>query len=134
LGTGNPSPSPWDPLRHSRLFRSELGKFNDGVHMPIPFKDNVDLSDLRQPPFNLSRKDELTMDSILDPMKATGQLEDVPLGKPSPSASPAFLVWRNDKPRVVMDLRRVNTKLNLKRLTSTTARYDIGCFGRYSLV
>jgi hypothetical protein len=36
-----------------------------------------------------------------------------PLGNPSPAASPAFVVWRNGKPRVVVDLRRFNTKLRL---------------------
>jgi hypothetical protein len=53
------------------------------------------------------------MDAILDPMREEGALEDVPLGNPSPAASPAFVVWRNGKPRVVVDLRRVNTKLRL---------------------
>jgi hypothetical protein len=53
------------------------------------------------------------MDDILDPLKKIGVVEDVPLGKPSPVSSPAFVVWRDGKARVVVDLRRVNTKLQL---------------------
>lgn len=29
---------------------------------------------------------------------------------PSPVSCPAFVVWQNNKPRVVIDLRRVNAK------------------------
>jgi hypothetical protein len=41
----------------------------------------------------------------VNPMKAEGKLESVPLGRPSPAASLAFVVWKNDKLRVVIDLR-----------------------------
>jgi hypothetical protein len=81
--------------------------------MPIPFKDGANLNDLRQAPYPMSRKDMQAFDEITDPMRANGSLEPVPLGQPLPVASPAFVVWRNGKPRVVIDLRRVNTKLKL---------------------
>lgn len=79
--------------------------------MPIPFKEGVEIKDLKQAPYNLSRRDQQAMDDILDPLKEAGVVEDVPLGKPSLVSSPAFVVWHNDKARVVVDLRRVNTKL-----------------------
>ena len=44
-------------------------------------------------------------------MVAQGRVEKVPLGQPSAAASPAFVVWKNRKPRVVIDLRKINTKL-----------------------
>jgi hypothetical protein len=97
-------------LTHNALFSSKLGKFNDGIEMPIPFKDESDLSGLRQFPYNLSKKDKEAMNSVLDPLRKAGVIEPVPLGTPSPIASPAFVVYRNDKPRVVVDLRRVNSK------------------------
>ena len=100
-------------LKHKELFRQGLGQFSDGIDMPVPFKEGVDISDLKQAPYPQSQRDRLAMDSILNPMKADGALEDVPLGQPSPVASPAFVVYRNGKPRVVVDLRRVNTKLRL---------------------
>ena len=40
-------------------------------------------------------------------------MEKVLLEQPSAAASPAFIVWKNGKPRVVVDLRKVNTKLYL---------------------
>lgn len=61
--------------------------------------------------YKLSRRDMRVMDAILDPMAADGRVKKVPLEKPSPVSCPAFVVWHNDKTRVVIDLRRVNTKL-----------------------
>ena len=61
----------------------------------------------------MSYKDRRAMDLILGPLKILGVVEDVPLGKPCLAALPAFIVYRDNKPRVVVDLRRVNTKLYL---------------------
>ena len=79
--------------------------------MPIPFKDETDLKGLKQAPYNLTRRDRRAIDEVLDPLVKQGRVQKVPLGKPSAAASPAFVVWKNGKPRVVVDLRRVNTKL-----------------------
>ena len=81
--------------------------------MPIPIKDDASITDPRQAPYNLSRKDQKAMDDILDPLKKIGLVEDVPLGKPSPVSYPEFVIWREVKARVVVDLRRANTKLQL---------------------
>jgi hypothetical protein len=78
--------------KHKKLFRAQLGCFNDRVTMPIPFRSGVDIKDLRQPPYPSSKRDRDAMDSILDPMKQDGSLEDVPLGRLSLAASPAFVV------------------------------------------
>ena len=79
--------------------------------MKILFIDETDLKELKQNPFNLSRRDRKAMDGILDEMKTQGLVRSVPLGRHSAIASPAFVVWKNGKPRVVVDLRRVNLKL-----------------------
>ena len=97
--------------RHQTLFRPGLGRFNDGIEMPIPFRDESDIAGLKQNPFNLSQRDRRAVDSILDPLVEQGCVEKVPLGTPSAASSPAFVVWKNGKPRVVVDLRKVNTKL-----------------------
>ena len=97
--------------QHPKLFRKELGMFNDGINMPIPFIDEGDLKGLKQAPYNLTRKDRDAIDHILDPLVTEGRVEKVPLGKPSASSSPAFIVWKNGKPRMVVDLRKVNTRL-----------------------
>jgi hypothetical protein len=97
--------------RHSRLFRAELGCFTDVIDMPIPLKPDANLSRLRQTPYSLSRKDQEALDSILDPLRASGVVEPVPLGDPSPAASPAFVVYKDGKPRMVVDLRKVNAEI-----------------------
>lgn len=95
--------------RRKKLFRKEMGLFNDGIKMPIPFREDADLTKLKQAPYNLSKRDEEAIDAIIDPLVAQGRVKKVPLGQPSAAASPAFVVWKNNKPRVVVDLRRVNT-------------------------
>ena len=97
--------------KHQHLFRPGLGRFNDHIKMRIPFKDKSDFSGLKQNPFNLSQRDRKAIDSILDPLVEQGRIEKVPLGTPSAASSPAFVVWKAGKPRVVVDLRKVNTKL-----------------------
>ena len=39
---------------HKHLFRSDLGMFNDDIEMPIPFRDEMDITRLKQAPFSLS--------------------------------------------------------------------------------
>ena len=95
--------------KHTPLFRPELGMFNDGIEMPIPFKQDADLSKLKQAPYNLSFKDQSAIDAYFDPLAKQGKVKRVPLGQPSAAASPAFVIWKNNKPRVVVDLRRVNS-------------------------
>ncbi|KAF2963381.1 hypothetical protein GQX73_g10196 [Xylaria multiplex] len=97
--------------KSARLFRNELGRFNDGIQMPIKFKEDANLEDLHQRPYRQSRKDRKAMDSILDPLRDCGVVEKIPLGQPVPIASPAFLVWKKLKPRVVVDLRKVNMRM-----------------------
>ena len=33
------------------------------------------------------------------------------LGKPSAAASPAFIIWKNNKPHIIVDLQKINTVL-----------------------
>lgn len=97
--------------RYPRLFQAQLGRFNDGIEMPIDFVPNADLSKLAQRPYNSSRRDKAAMDTVLDPLSNVGVVESVPPNEPCPIATPAFIVWRNQKPRFVLDMRRVNTQM-----------------------
>ena len=51
------------------------------------------------------------MDKILDLLSDQGWVEKVPLTRPSPVSSPAFIIWNKLKPHMVLDLWRVNKKL-----------------------
>lgn len=97
--------------KHHRLFRKEMGMFNDGITMPIPFREDADLSRLKQAPFNLFKRDEEAIDAVINPLIEDGRVKKIPLGKSSAAASPVFVVWKNNKPRVVVNLRRINTAL-----------------------
>jgi hypothetical protein len=93
------------------MFCPELGRFNDDIKMPIPFNDNADLKDLLQRPYNMSTRDKRAMNNILQSLTEIGAIEPVPLDEICAVASSAFVMWRNDKPRMVVDLGRVNAKL-----------------------
>ena len=82
----------------------ELGMFNDSIDMPILFKDEKDLSGLKQSAYNLTKRDQEAISRILDILVTQGQVEKVLLGQPSAASSPAFVVWKNGKPRVVVNL------------------------------
>lgn len=99
-------------IRNKELFRKGVGKFNDGVTMPIPFiNGDTDVDGLKQRAYTMSKRDMEAADGILDPLKKVGIVENVPLGEPSAVASPAFVVWHKGKPRVVVDMRKLNLKL-----------------------
>lgn len=54
---------------------------------------------------------------------------------PSPVSCPAFVVWQNNKPRVVIDLRRVNAKSKTGSSAKSNGRvynfYLPGCHKRF---
>jgi len=97
--------------RHSGLFRPGLGMFNNGITMPILFRNEEEVLGLKQSAYNLSARDKAAVDDILNPLRADGRVEAVPLGQPLVASSPAFVVWKGDKPRVVVNLRKVNSRL-----------------------
>src|SRR3989440_4706942 len=103
--------------------------FNDNVEIPISFRDKKNLTGLKQAPFSLSRRDQEAINRVLDPLVQQGRVEKVPLGQPSAVASPAFVVWKNGKPRLVVDLRKVNTKLYPDAYLLPTQDQILGALG-----
>ena len=93
------------------LFSSKLSKFNDEVTMLIPFKDESDVKGLKQSLYSLFRRDQKALNSVMNPLKTDSRIEDVPLKQLSVTSSPAFVVWKGNKPCVVINLYKVNTKL-----------------------
>ncbi|OJZ84952.1 hypothetical protein ASPFODRAFT_137117 [Aspergillus luchuensis CBS 106.47] len=77
--------------KHSPLFHPELGRFT-GKKMGIPFHDKRDIKGLKQNPYSLTYRDRAAMDGVLDPLHQTGQVEKVPLDRPSPVSSSVFVV------------------------------------------
>ena len=46
----------------------ELEMFNDSIDIPIPFKDEKDLSGLKQSVYNLTKRDQKVISGILNPL------------------------------------------------------------------
>lgn len=116
--------------RHAYLFRPSLGSFNDGIEMPIRFKDESDVAGLKINPYNLSRRDRIEADKILDPLVEDECVEKVPLGQLSAAALPAFVVWNKGKPQVVVDLRKINAKLYPDAYPLPRQNKVLGALGR----
>lgn len=49
--------------------------------MPIPLKEDANLSDLVQRPYNLSPRDKKAMDDLINPLRDIGVIEDAPFGE-----------------------------------------------------
>ena len=60
--------------------------------MPILFRQDTNIKDLKQASYNLLRKDYHGIDTILNPLKEIRVIKDVSLGKPYLVASLAFTV------------------------------------------
>src|SRR5204862_3497090 len=56
--------------------------------------------------------------------------QKVPRGQPSAVASPAFVIWKNGKSRVVVDLRKVKMKLYPDAYPLPTQDQILGALGR----
>lgn len=85
--------------------------FKGDITMPVRFRKEADLSKLKQAPYNLSNRDKEEVDKILNPLVDQGRIRKLKLREISAAASPAFVVRKNGKPRVDIDLRKVNMAL-----------------------
>ena len=65
--------------------------------MPILFKDNTNLSQLKQALYNLFKRDKKAINNIINLFIKQGQVKKVLLRKPSITASPTFIIWKNNK-------------------------------------
>jgi hypothetical protein len=88
-----------------------LDCFNNGIDIPIPFYKDTNISDLKQIPYGFSKYNRDTIDAILNPLQKTGIIKPVLLEQPLPYILPGFIIYRDRKPRFIVDLYRVNTKL-----------------------
>ena len=79
--------------------------------MLIPFKDESDVKGLKQSLYSLFRRDQKALNSVMDPLKTDGRIEDISLRQSSAASSSAFVVWKGNKPYVVVNFHKVNTKL-----------------------
>ena len=97
--------------RHKKLFRNELKKFNDDIEMSISFIDETNVIDLKQTFYSLIAKNRRAMNEILDSFLNQSRLQKISLNKIFVATLSIFVIWKNDKFKVIVDLRKINTKL-----------------------
>ena len=88
--------------KYREVFRPAWGLLSDGSAMDIRVKDGA--KPIASQPYRLSPRARRDMDNILDEMREKGRSEP----STSPWAAPAFIVYNHEKPRLVIDFRKVN--------------------------
>ena len=96
---------------HQTLFRRRLERFNDDITMSISFKNEKNINDLKQSSFFMSVKNKKAMNDILDFLIKDGRVQKIFLKMISSAVFSAFVIWKNDKSRIMMNLKKINTKL-----------------------
>ena len=79
--------------------------------MSMSFIDETNVIDFKQAFYSLIAKDRKAMNEILDSLLNQNRLQKVSLDKIFVAASSIFVIWKNDKLKVVVDLRKINTRL-----------------------
>ena len=98
--------------KHKTLFQNCLNLVKN-VKMLISFKSNNDISQLKQALFNLFMWDCWVMNLILNNLVKQQWVKKIFLRELSSAASSAFVVWKNEKSYIVVDLRHINMKFLL---------------------
>ena len=88
--------------KHKLAFslNGRLGHYDAKVEVPL----KPDAKPVSLPPFPASPANREVMDKQMDSWLQLGVIEP----SVSPWAAPVFIVWRNNKPRMVIDLRKLN--------------------------
>ena len=89
-------------LRHEKAFGLDgrLGHYNSQVKIPL----RPGAKEISVPPFQQSPEKRQVIDKQMDTWLATEVIEP----SKSPWGFPAFIVYRNNKPRMVVDYRKLN--------------------------
>ena len=97
--------------KHKILFKSELERFTNDIKIFIFFKNEKNILKLKQISYSMSIKNKKAMNEILNPLVKNDKIQKISLKTISSAASPAFVVWKNEKSRIVIDLKWINTRL-----------------------
>ena len=97
--------------RHDNLFRKKLKKFKNDIKMSIFFVNESNVFDLKQNFYFLTTKDKKTMNEIFDLLLKQNRIQKVFFDIFSIATSSIFVIWKNDKFKIVVDLKKINIKL-----------------------
>jgi hypothetical protein len=97
-------------MNHKSLFKSDLDQFNDEILMLVSFRDEKNIEKLKQFSYFMSIKNKRAMNEIMNSFVADEQIQKVSFETISLATSSTFVVWRKEKSRVVINLRKINIK------------------------
>ena len=96
--------------RHNKLFNNDLNKFNDDIEMLIFFRNEIDILDFKQNSYFFIARNKKVMNEILDSLMKQKRIQKILLETSSFAFSSIFVVWKNDKPRIVINFKKINTR------------------------
>lgn len=79
--------------------------------MLILFKDKKNISKLKQLPYSISAKDKKVMNKILNPLIKDKRVQKIFLKMIFLAFFSPFVVWKNEKLKIIIDFRKINFKL-----------------------
>jgi hypothetical protein len=97
-------------MSHKFLFRSDLDQFNDEIFMLVSFRDEKNIEEFKQFSYFMSIKNKRTMNEIMNFFVADDQIQKVSFKTINLATSSTFVIWRKEKSRVVINLKRINIK------------------------
>ena len=97
--------------KYKVLFKSKLKRFTNDIKMFIFFKNEKNILKLKQISYSMSIKNKKAMNEILNSLVKNDKIQKISLKTVLSIASFAFVVWKNEESRIIIDLKRINTKL-----------------------
>ncbi len=97
-------------MNHKSLFKSDLDQFNDEILMLVSFRDEKNIEEFKQFSYFMSIKNKRAMNEIMNFFVADEQIQKISFETISLAISSTFVIWRKEKSRVVINLKRINIK------------------------
>ena len=97
--------------RHKNLFRNKLSKFNNEVEMLISFLNEKNVIELKQTSFSFTARNQKAINEIFDFLLYQSRLQKIFLKQIFSTTSSTFVIWKNDKFKMMINLRKINIKL-----------------------
>ena len=79
--------------------------------MSISFKNETNVKKLKQTSYSMSTKNRKTMNEILNSLIKKNQMQKISLKTVFSVFFSIFVIWKNEKFRMIIDLKKINTKL-----------------------
>ena len=97
--------------RHKTLFRFDLKHFNDDIKMSISFKNEKNVNELKQIFYFMFARNKKIMNEILNFLIENEKIQKISLKIMFFVVSSIFIVWKNNKFKIIIDLKKINIKL-----------------------